>query len=182
MGIYKAAAIATIVGTVIAVAQFLELNGDSVTAKLPKLKEKANVTLSLDLPEYSADKNWLLAMYEASMSQPYSQSKSDSLTSLVKTALSVRDFNMAVIAADEIPFSRSKADAFHLVVDEAIKSKSSIGYAVVSADKMPYSGDKKSALDKIIRAFDGLAKAEAAANKALNAQASPAGTPKSGAH
>ncbi|MCK7458774.1 hypothetical protein [Idiomarina aminovorans] len=57
MGIYKAAAVATIIGTVIAAAQFLELNGDGTTAETPKLKEKANVTLSLDLPEYSADRN-----------------------------------------------------------------------------------------------------------------------------
>ncbi|MCK7458773.1 hypothetical protein [Idiomarina aminovorans] len=116
------------------------------------------------------------------MSQPYSQSKSESLASLVKTALSVEDFNMAVIAADKIPYARSKADAFHLVVEEAVKNKSSIGYAVVAADKMPYSSDKKSALDKIIKAFDVLSKSEASANKALNAQTAPARMPKGGGH
>lgn len=172
MGIYKAAAVATIIGTVILVAQYFEPISNGVNAELPIFKEKANIVLTLDLPEYSADNNWLLAMYEASISQPYSKNKSDSLTSLVKTSLSVGDFNMAVIAADEIPYSRDKANAFHLVVDEAIKLKSSIGYAVVSADKMPYSSDKRESLNKIIKAFDILAKSEPLANEDLNSQAS----------
>ena len=161
MSIYKAAAIATIIGTVIVAAQYFDSAGIDISNQLPGIEEKSNVVLSVELPEYSAERSWLLAMYEAAKSQPYSQSKRDSLIALVKTAIVAKDFNMAVIAASEIPYSREKADALHLVVDAAIKTKESIAYAVVAAKKMPYSADKREALNKTIKAFESFALFEA---------------------
>lgn len=163
MKLHRAASIAAIVAAIVAVAQYIDSNvGKQLFKNIPtmekEIKEKANITLSLDLPEYSAEKNWLLAMYEASILHSDSHRKSIALVSVVEASLSVSDLNMAVIAASQIPDFTRKRNSLYLIVDEAIKLQSTIGYAVVAADKMPSSHGERVALDRIMRAFDELAK------------------------
>lgn len=172
MNLAKLAAIATIIAAVIGVWQFIERRTieSTLISKLPGKeeiaarissslsKEKAGVQLSLDLPAYKGERNWLRAMYEAAKSMPYASSKSDALKKVVKASLQTGDFNMAIIAAKESPYASTKAEMLDDIVAAAVQGKENIGYAVVAADNMPYSSSKSVALDKIISAYDVFAK------------------------
>ena len=67
---------------------------------------------------------------------------------------------MAIIAAKESPYASTKAEMLDEIVNAAILSKESIGYAVVAADNMPYSSSKSSALERIINAYEKFSKQE----------------------
>lgn len=139
----------------IAAWQFMERRSTDGSA-INKLlnKEKAAIDLTLDLPVYKGERNWLLAMYQAAISMPYASSKSDALKKVVKASIQSSDFNMAIIAAKESPYAATKAEMLDEIVSTAIQSKETVGYAVVAADNMPYSSSKSSALEKIINAYE----------------------------
>jgi hypothetical protein len=164
-------AIATIIATIFTVLQFFDINKVKTNENSPLVIEKSleieksAITLSLNLPVYSGERNWLLLMYNAAISMPYASKKSESLKKLVKSSLDISDFNMAILAADESPYSSSKVEMLELIVETAIKRKETIGYAVISANKMPYSSLKSTALEKIINAYDNFSKENILSNK-----------------
>lgn len=159
MNLSRLAAIATIIAALIAVWQFIEHRSPESSAVKKLLnKEKAAIDLSLDLPVYKGERNWLLAMYQAAISMPYASSKSDALKKVVKASLQSSDFNMSIIAAKESPYSSTKAEMLDEIVNTAIRSKETVGYAVLAADNMPYSSSKSLALEKIISAYEVFAK------------------------
>ena len=177
MSIYRLAAIGTIVVAVIAVWQFIEYpNNESRSIKKVLSKEKAAIDLSLDLPVYKGERNWLLAMYEAAVSMPYASSKSDALKKVVASSIRSKDFNMAIIAAKESPYSSTKAEMLDEIVNATILSKETVGYAVVAADNMPYSSSKSSAFERIINALDGFSKQQLENKKKHNESANKANT------
>ena len=159
MNLQRLAAIATIIGTLIAAWQFLGIPANNETSLPNQLaKEKAAISLTLDMPIYKGERNWLLAMYEAAIAMPYSSTKSDALQQVVNTAIENRDFNMAIIAANHSPYSSTKADMLNRIVDAAKTNIDTIGYAVIAADKMPYSSSKADALSRIISSYALFAK------------------------
>lgn len=163
MKLSTAAAIATIIGTVIVVLQYIDSPSTSRNANKTRIekvfeREKANIKLSLDLKVYKEERNWLLAMYEAAISMPYASTKSDALKKVVKASLEQKDYNMAIIAAKESPYASTKAEMLNDIVEHSIASKSTIGYALVAADAMPYSSSKSVALEKIISSYETFAK------------------------
>ncbi|EJO9870444.1 TPA: hypothetical protein ACGUS9_004318, partial [Vibrio vulnificus] len=159
MTLNRIAGVATIIAVIVTVIQFVA--GNEIVQVDPKgeateliiKKEKANVQLTLDLPEYSSTQNWLLAMYEAAISMPYASSKSDALMKVIDQSLKVEDYNMALIASLDMPYASTKAEGLGKVVSAAIVSKETIAYAVVAADKMPYASSKREALDKVVNAY-----------------------------
>lgn len=166
MNVYRLAAIATIVATIIVVWQFIDRpHNESSAINNVLSKEKAAIDLSLDLPVYKGERNWLLAMYETAVSMPYASSKSDALKKVVKASIQSRDFNMAIIAAKKSPYSSTKAEMLDEIVNAAILSKETIGYGVVAADNMPYSSSKSTALEKIINSYELFSKQQLESDK-----------------
>lgn len=159
MDLHRTAAIATILATAIAVWQFVGMAPSAGTA-LPSVlsEEKASIDLTLDVPVYKGERNWLLAMYEAAIAMPYSTSKSDALKKVVKACIQAGDFNLAVIAAKKSPYSQTKAEMLDEIVNAATLSKETIGYAVLAAENMPYSSSKASALERIIASYGTFSK------------------------
>lgn len=159
MNLEGLAGIATIIGTLIAAWQFFGTPANNETSLPNQLaEEKASISLTLDAPIYKSERNWLLAMYEAAISIPYSSTKSDALQQVVNTAIENRDFNLAIIAANHSPYSSTKADMLNRIVDAAKTSTDTIGYAVIAADKMPYSSSKADALSRVISSYAQFAK------------------------
>ena len=137
--LYKIAAVATIIAALIGVWRFMEhlgvgggaidnaqkekeSVGDTAINKVLK-KEKESVELSVDLPVYKNERNWLFAMYQAALSLPYLLDKSDALKRVVKAVIESNDFNVASIAANKSAYLKTKDEMRDEVVMAAVKSK-----------------------------------------------------------
>jgi hypothetical protein len=168
--LYKLAAIATIVATIIAAWQLFDhrqIASSSVNSKRVASetavttlldKEKAAINLSLDTPEYKGERNWLFEMYRTAQSMPYVESKSNALKRVVAVSLESGDFNMALIAAKESPYSTTEDELLNEIVSAAVQRKETIGYAALAADNMQYYASRDSALEKILGAYEQFSK------------------------
>jgi hypothetical protein len=71
---------------------------------------------------------------------------------VVNTALSIKDYNIAIIAANKIYYSKTKDATLVKIVTAALENNDGYGYAVLAADKIYYSKTKADALKIIIDA------------------------------
>jgi len=103
---------------------------------------------------YQTKLRWLLVKYKAAHTIPYSDSKSAALHKVVEQALSVSDYNLAIIAATDIPYAEAKGDALLKIVEAAIVDSLNFPYSVIAAERIPYADSKRNALNMIVNADD----------------------------
>jgi len=153
------AEIAGIIAVIIAFLQYSEIEPNALD-KIPELY-KAAVSKDIEaieikpLDEKYADKNNpLYFQYKAAIAIPGSSSKSSAISKVVKVALEVKDFEIAIAAAKEISGSSSKTAELRKIVNVALATEGSAGFAVVAAELIPGSSSKTSALNKIVEFYD----------------------------
>lgn len=117
-------------------------------------EQKSLVNLSIDKEIYKGERSSLVTMYIAAKKVPNSYTKGKSLKKVVKTALTVRDYNIAILAADDIPNIYTKGDALTLIVKEAVKNEQNFGFAALAAEKVPNTYTRGTALNMVIDAIE----------------------------
>jgi hypothetical protein len=147
-----AVGLATIVASTVAILQYCQQNKNVVKVPDNIINKKAGIELSAKLPIYAKENNWLLTMYETAKKIPYYDGQRDALIKTVKSAINIKDYNMAIMAADAIPYSDAKRTALMSIVKSAITNKDMIGYALIAAEKIPYYDDKALAMQQIVDA------------------------------
>lgn len=148
------AAIATIIGTVFAGASYFSESTDTTSPSSNKLEQRADqIKLTLDIPVYSTERNWLAAMFKAADGMPTYAAQQKGFKKVVVAALGVDDFNVALMAALEMPTYASRAEMLDLIVDKAVLSKSTLDYAYFAANKYPTYAGKEKGLSKVIDAY-----------------------------
>lgn len=167
--LFKLAAFATIIGTVIMLWQLFDRRGNTSTeatsVKTQLEKEKSTVDLRIDLPVYQGERRWLLAMFQAAKSIPDYDRRDNALKNVVRSSIQISDLNMAIIAAKAVSGYDGRGEILNEVVNAAIQSKDSVGYAVVAAESIPSYDSKTLALEKIVAAFGRFARENADADK-----------------
>jgi len=148
----RIAALATIIVAVIVVIQYFSSKNSPV--EIPSLlKEQANqITLDTTKHIYKKELSWLLTKYKAAKIIPYYESKSVALQNVVEQALSVNDYNIAILAANDIPYTGKKRDVLFSIVKLAINDSTNFVYALIAAKRIPYSSTKRDALNMIVNA------------------------------
>ena len=152
--LHTLAAIAAIFAAIIAgVEYFSPRNGVSFPSIPQSLRDSVN-NISIDTSKaiYHNQLSWLFVKYRAANAIPYAEDKSNALRNVMEQAISVGDYNMAILAAIDIPYSQSKSDALYFVVQKTISDSSNFAYSVIAAENIPYSEAKKNALMLIISA------------------------------
>ena len=93
-----------------------------------------------------------LLCLEAAEKITYTTSRDNALCDVVNTAISIKDFNMAIISAEKIHYSTTKDATLVKIVSVAVENKDLYGYAVLAASKIHYLTTRTDALIKIIDA------------------------------
>lgn len=157
------AAIATIVGAIFAGASYFSASGANsvVGAKEPQLQQKAEaIKLTLDIPVYSGERNWLAAMYKAADDMPTYAAQQAAFKKVVAAALDVNDFNVALMAALEMPTYASRDEMLDLIIENAVHKKDTLDYAYFAANKYSTYAGKQKGLSRVIDAYELVIKEE----------------------
>jgi len=160
-----AAAIATIIGTIIAYMQYVKPpTAETLNKKVEKIvkDEHAAVTVSLDDVAYKGERKSLLAMFQAAKSIPSAYDKDIALKRVVDLALELGDFNMAVVAAKEGASAYNRDNMLAEVVRQGASTKENIGYAYAAANVMASAYNRSNALKEIVTCYEKLVREERA--------------------
>ena len=175
MKLNNLAAIATIVGAVFAGASYFSGSNDTSGTGSPsnELEQRADeIELTLDIPVYSGERNWLAAMFKAADGMPTYAAQQKGLKKVVVAALDVDDINIALMAALEMPTYASRAEMLDLIVDKAVQSKTTLDYAYFAANKYPTYAGKEKGLSKVIDAYAKVIKKQQTADPIIETEQS----------
>ena len=113
-------------------------------------KERKNISLTLDKEIYKGERKWLLEAFNAATKMSTIKSKNENLHKVVEMSIELNDFNMAIIAAKEIPYTTSQANCLMEIVNAAVKDINNLGYAVLAAEEIGFATKMNKALEIIV--------------------------------
>ena len=114
---------------------------------------KNNIELNISKNIYKSERNWLLVAYNLALEMPDNIRKSYSLFKVSNSALSIDDYNMAIIAASNIPYNIARYYTIMEIVKKASNNYNTLGYALLASDKLQNSSDKANAYMIIINSL-----------------------------
>ena len=113
-------------------------------------KERKNISLTLDKEIYESERKWLLEAFNAATKIPYANTKDKNLHKVLEMSIEVKDFNVAIIAEKEIPYTTSQATCLMEIVNAAVKDINNLGYAVLAAEEIGITTMRNKALEIIV--------------------------------
>ncbi len=153
--IYAATIIGALAGVIAAIVAVLTFISDKKTSEIPlPLEKQANqIILSLNKPIYANEKNWLIIMFNVAKEMPTTKSRESALEKVVDAALSVNDFNVAILSMRNMPTSEAKYRMITRIIDHALKENTNLDYALVAAKDCPTTICKSNELMRVIDAY-----------------------------
>lgn len=159
MSLRTFAEIVALIVVVVAVLHYSEVE-PNVLDKIPEryrtVAEKDIEAMDIKpLDQTYADKNSALyCQYKAAVTMPSLSDKSEVLSKVIKAALEIKDFEIAIAAAKEISGSISKTAELQNIVSAALATEGAVGFSVIAAELMTDETSKASALNEIVKFYD----------------------------
>ncbi|TKB48842.1 hypothetical protein FCL40_09365 [Ferrimonas sediminicola] len=117
------------------------------------LGQERKPELTLDLDVYGGERRWLYGMYHSAIGHPPGPQRQRALGELVEAALAADDFNMALLAAQQVPSERVRSSLLGQIVDRAIATSSQLEYAALAVTMIPSVQGQKAAMDRLVNAY-----------------------------
>ncbi|WP_028108332.1 hypothetical protein [Ferrimonas futtsuensis] len=116
------------------------------------LGDEAKPQLSLNLEIYSGECRWIYGMYHSALGHQGSQ-RQMALIEVVEAALEADDFNMALLAAQQIESERMRSQLLRQVVERAIEVASHMDYAAQAVTMIPTPSLQEAAMTRLVEAY-----------------------------
>ncbi|WP_417348853.1 hypothetical protein [Ferrimonas sp.] len=116
------------------------------------LGENAKPQLSLNLEIYTGECRWIYGMYYSALGHKGAQ-RQMALIEVVEAALEANDFNMALLAAQQIESQRMRSQLLRQVVERAIKVAKHMEYAALAVTMIPTPSLQEEAMTRLVEAY-----------------------------
>jgi len=155
--IKKIAELATIAALVFAALSYFKIEPnilDEIPSSMQKMALSDVEEIKLDLEDNSIDDDDLKGLYLAASAVKSDYKKDEALTRVIAKSLTKERYKYALLAARDLDSDYKKTEQLEIIVNTALRGKTSAGYAIAAAELIPSDIAKDAALELVMSFYE----------------------------